>query len=126
TTARTAPAGAVTELPVRSGGREGGMAITAGPDVNLSFTNCRFASESSGPTTVGKVTPDGAITEFLLPSGTYPGGITAGPDGNLWFTEQGPNKIARITTAGVITEYLVPTGGSDPFDITLGPDGNVW
>lgn len=28
------------------------------------------------------------ITEFPLPSaGSNPNGITAGPDGNLWFTE---------------------------------------
>ena len=34
-------------------------------------------------------------------------GITAGPDGDLWFTEYSGNKIGRITTAGVITEYPI-------------------
>ena len=33
-----------------------------------------------------------------------PFGITAGPDGNLWFTER-RNGIGRITTAGVVTEF---------------------
>ena len=44
------------------------------------------------------------ITEFPVP--TAGGGaldITAGPDGNLWFTEGTGNKIGRITTAGTIT-----------------------
>jgi len=38
------------------------------------------------------------ITEFPLPSpGSGPAGIAAGPDDNLWFTEQLGNKIGRIT-----------------------------
>jgi len=52
-----------------------------------------------------------------------PQGITAGPDGALWFTEY--DNIGRITTAGVITEYNVLNGGS-PFWITAGPDGALW
>ena len=43
-----------------------------------------------------------------------PSGITAGPDGALWFTEPDGNKIGRITTAGVVTEFTVPTTGSNP------------
>ncbi len=39
----------------------------------------------------------GTITEFPVPSGT-PEFITAGPDGNLWFTEFNGDKIGRITT----------------------------
>ena len=53
-------------------------------------------------------------------------GITAGPDGALWFTEYNGNVIGRITTAGVFTEYTLPQGGSEPFWITTGPDGNLW
>ena len=38
------------------------------------------------------------ITEFPLPTASSgPAGITAGPDGNLWFTELVANKIGRIT-----------------------------
>ena len=51
------------------------------------------------------------ITEFPIPTaGSYPGGITAGPDGNLWFAEGTAQKIGRITTAGVVTEFPIPTG----------------
>src|ERR1035438_7398253 len=52
-------------------------------------------------------------------------GITAGPDGNVWFTEYRAGKIGRITPAGVITEFSIPSGGN-PQDIRLGPDGNLW
>jgi streptogramin lyase len=54
--------------------------------------------------------------------------ITAGPDGNLWFTEfnTGGPGIGRITTDGVITEFTTPTLASHPVGITAGPDGNLW
>jgi hypothetical protein len=40
------------------------------------------------------------ITEFPLPTpNSGPSGITAGPDGALWFSEETGNKIGRITTA---------------------------
>jgi virginiamycin B lyase len=70
----------------------------------------------------------GTITEFPIPTiSSFPTGITAGPDGNLWFTEFHGNEIGRITTAGVVTgEFLIPTRLSDPEGITAGPDGNLW
>ena len=69
----------------------------------------------------------GKIREFPLPtanSGPY--GITAGPDGNLWFTEANSNNIGRISTAGVVTEFPIPTANGNPAGITVGPDGNLW
>ena len=47
------------------------------------------------------------MTEFGLRSANSgPYGITAGPDGALWFTEQTGNRIGRMTTGGVVTnEY---------------------
>jgi hypothetical protein len=52
--------------------------------------------------------------------------MTAGPDGNLWFTELNGNKIGRITTAGTVTEFGGLTANSQPVAITTGPDGNLW
>jgi len=68
------------------------------------------------------------IKEFTLTStNSWPTGITAGHDGNLWVTESNAYKIARITPAGGITEFMNP---SSPFmdlgGITAGPDGNIW
>ncbi len=70
-----------------------------------------------------QVKPTGQITEYSLPSGSHPLGITAGPDGNLWFTDNSSSKIGKITTSGTITEYTV---GSNPNGIAAGPDGNLW
>jgi hypothetical protein len=73
------------------------------------------------------MTTGGVITEFSIPTtGSNPRGITAGPDGNLWFTEEFGNKIGRITPDGVITEFPIPTPGSRPVGIATGPDGNIW
>src|SRR6266508_2541159 len=67
------------------------------------------------------------ITEFSVPtSNSGPHGITAGPDGALWFTEVNGNKIGRITTGGVITQFAISAVTSGPWDITAGPDGNLW
>jgi streptogramin lyase len=68
------------------------------------------------------------ITEFPIPTpASAPVGITAGPDGNLWFTETSVDAIGRITPAGVVMEFSVGiTPGSMPYEITAGPDGNLW
>jgi virginiamycin B lyase len=73
------------------------------------------------------MTPSGAVIEFAIPTvSSGPEGITAGPDGNLWFVERTADKIARITPAGQIAEYAVPTPGSEPLGVTVGPDGRIW
>jgi streptogramin lyase len=74
-----------------------------------------------------EVPPELHITEYPLPTTeSYPEGIAAGPDGNLWFTERDGNKIGRISPSGAITEYPLPTTRSGPAWITAGPDGNLW
>jgi streptogramin lyase len=69
------------------------------------------------------------ITEFPLPPLTFnpvpaTQGITAGPDGNVWFTEPVTGVVGRITPAGQVTEF--PTPVRNPGGITAGPDGNLW
>ena len=76
---------------------------------------------------VAPATAPAAITEFVVPTpNSQPAGITVGPDGALWFTEENGHKIGRITTDGAITEYQIPTVPSAPGEITAGPDGNLW
>jgi streptogramin lyase/transcriptional regulator with XRE-family HTH domain len=62
----------------------------------------------------------------LATADSQPSGITAGPDGNLWFTEQAGDSIWRFPPRGNPTRVLSLKPGSHPFDITTGPDGNVW
>ena len=54
-----------------------------------------------------------------------PQGITAGPDGALWFTNQSSNSIGRITTNGTVSSFT-DKGISGPYGITTGPDGALW
>ncbi len=63
-----------------------------------------------------------------LTANSPPTGITAGPDGNLWFTQQAnPARIGRITPAGVVTEFTAGlSANSQPTGIAAGPDGNLW
>src|SRR5262245_5361832 len=71
----------------------------------------------------------GEITEFTTPT-AQPSlfGVTAGPDGNIWFTENGTNRIGRALPSGEITEFSLPPAEEvlDPFSIVSGSDGNLW
>ncbi len=70
----------------------------------------------------------------VTPPTTFAGplGITAGPDGNLWFTDQVSGSAGKITPAGVVTEYptsIKDASGDAPLishNIVTGPDGNLW
>lgn len=67
------------------------------------------------------------FTQWSIPySGARPDGITAGPDGNMWFVDAGSNSIGMITLSGSITEYPVPSANAKLYQITSGPDGNLW
>ena len=112
-----------TEYPFPTGPNQSAV-ITAGPDGNLYI--------GTGAS-VAKVTTSGGFTEYAVPTAsTYPdvteGGITMGPDGNIWFTErvsgEAEGKVAKMTTSGGLTEYAIPD--ASPGDITAGPDGNLW
>jgi streptogramin lyase len=64
------------------------------------------------------------FTEFPIPTAASGAdGITAGPDGGMWFTEAVTNKIGRSSLEGSITEY---SDDDVPNAITAGPDGNLW
>jgi virginiamycin B lyase len=101
----------------------------------LLVTAVMVAACGSQPATRGSATtlpthpPAGIIAEFPLPTSEIsPAGITAGPDGNLWFTASTAvgdiSRIGRITPAGQISEFALPPG--IPLEIVAGPDGNLW
>src|SRR5262249_218501 len=48
-----------------------------------------------------------AITEYPTPTpNSFPAGIAAGPDGNLWFTEYGANQIGVISPPPVVLKSV--------------------
>ena len=75
------------------------------------------------------------IKEIPVAASSEPFGITAGPDGNLWFAVTGAGNVAgtinQINPATqTITQTLpIPTNvvsTPSPVAITAGPDGNLW
>ena len=59
-------------------------------------------------------------------AGTHaPYAITAGPDGNFWFTEYQGDGIGQMTPYGATKRFPIdPDGFAER--ITAGPDGAVW
>jgi streptogramin lyase len=70
--------------------------VTAGRYGNVYFTETGFTNEHGfGALHIGRITPTGQITQFSLGFSVFAvGGIAAGPDGNIWVTEDG--KVARF------------------------------
>jgi len=68
------------------------------------------------------------FTELAVPPASVSlEGITAGPDGNLWYTSFNSSRIGRVTPAGLVTEFEAGSNpNSGPVGITVGPDGNLW
>jgi len=61
----------------------------------IGLVGCVFALAAFAKAALGTV---GEIREFGVPTvDSLPFGIAAGPDGNLWFTENAGKKIGRIT-----------------------------
>lgn len=80
-------------------------------------------------TASGEITPAGKSTIFSVDG--FPGGLTAGPDGAVWFTDGG--QIGRITTSGQASYFAIPDyySGGFPLSVTAdfiaaGSDGNLW
>jgi hypothetical protein len=105
-------------------------AITTAPDGALWFTiNHLGPPFSDGESCIGSITTAGVVQGLRGCVGDFHkllGGITAGPDGALWFTVVDPGpSIGRITTNGVMTQYPA-TNGNSLGAITTGPDGALW
>jgi virginiamycin B lyase len=77
----------------------------------------------TGTISVGVSDPN--FSFYPDPSLSYPGSITTGPDGALWFTNFFNNTIGRIATDGTVTNYSDPSI-TNPTSITVGPDGALW
>ncbi len=112
--------------------------ITTGPGGTLWFTDLgpqatdgQIANGQLPRERIGRFTLSGQITEFPLPdSSTEVTGLTAGPDGNLWFTDDMNDRIGRLTPHGQLTEFSMPSTSSSsddyPNDIIAGPEMSLW
>lgn len=107
---RMTTAGVVTEYPLPNA-NSGPFQIANGPDGALWFTEAgpeNYNGTPAGGNRIGRITTSGDITDYAIPTAnSFPWGISAGPDGNMWFTENRFNKIGKLTLA---TAPAAPTG----------------
>ncbi len=126
---RVTQAGKITEFVIPDTTALLLQSITVGSDGQLWFT-------SPTDNTIRRVNTKGEFTgAFKIPTTTgkirekntsFPRGLAAGPDGNVWFAEMGGNKIGRITPNGEITEFPLPTPDSGPYVPAFDNSGRVW
>ncbi|MHB8693554.1 MAG: virginiamycin B lyase family protein [Solirubrobacteraceae bacterium] len=122
--AEVSMSGVITEFSVPADYSELG-GITEGTDGNLWSAEWTDNGSSCGGEIL-RMTPAGRVTSFPL-AGYAPGQLTAGPDGNVWFTTNAcgssATALGRITPLGAVTMFPLPTNG---YGITTGPDSNLW
>ncbi len=118
-TPATAAFGQVTEFTA------GITATRPRPRSRPARTGTCGSPQNGAPDAIGRITPLGVVTHVPCSlAGADPADITAGPDGNMWFTADAgaTDAIGRITPAGVITEFTAcsrlaqtrPTSPPDP------------
>jgi streptogramin lyase len=133
--ARATPIGGVEHFPTKC---DVG-ALAAGPDGNVWFNCLRGSFGAGGRPTIGRITPEGQITEFSagIPAGAGVGAIVTGADGNLWFPlgagvgaplrKGHAAAIGRITPAGAVTLFRTGLRGrAAPGEMIAGPGGDLW
>jgi streptogramin lyase len=102
---------------------------TAGPDGALWFLERTATTERTDLVSIARITPDGRVTEFPIPTPALPGyygSLAAGADGRIWFTN-GAGIIWRATPSGRITKLnLSESPYAAPVGVAAGPGGTIW
>lgn len=85
----------------------------------------------SGPIPTPTPVVPSVTNEFATTTANaQPTGITVGPDGFLYFTEQGlangKPQIGKMSTGGTVSEFAVTPATAQPYGIVKGPDANLW
>jgi streptogramin lyase len=104
--AQAAPIGTLKQfrIPTANGNPK---EISQGSDGNFWFTESHVNPPQTDNHHVGRITPGGAITEFLVCQFCFPNDIVQGPGGVLYFTKSDPG-LGRITTSGTVLPDVVP------------------
>lgn len=92
--------------------------IAAVPDGSVWFT-------MNKANRIGRITPEGKLSEFRIPTEGSGASIIAAARDCLYFTEYYADQIARIDFDGYIVEQPLPRA-SRPFGVTVGPDQSIW
>ncbi len=124
-------AGTVTLFPVSSSSTDTGLtySLAAGSDGNLWFTE-----QLSQEWVLGRMTPNGVMTQFPLGlnSAKWAADVEDGSNGSLVLVDQSLRHlreldVIRVSTAGDRTPYKIPAASADAFAEYLGTeDRSVW
>jgi streptogramin lyase len=102
-------------------------ALAVGSEGYLWFAGANHGSTPSN--VVGRISPAGAVDEYTVPeTASVPGigGLTRGPEGDMWFTEPAANRVERVAPTGHPEGFTLPVPGSRPTGIVTAPGGFVW
>jgi len=99
--------------------------MRAVPALRALLIGAAVAAVAASPAAAIQVTP------IPLPgNGTRtPLGISAGPDGRMWFVEKDSSRFGVVAQDGTLTDFSTGSGisaNSEPWAIAAGPDGGVW
>lgn len=120
--ARIDAAGDMVEIPIQAGNNNDPQDIINMPDGSIWFT---------GLAEIGRIGPDGVMKvwyETLLGSAVgLPDALAAGPDGEVWYTDDG-GYICRIRPSGKYQCYATHPTTKDIWmrGLTMGSDGALW
>jgi virginiamycin B lyase len=95
--------------------------IAAGPDGNVWLT----LAFNGGGKDVARVTPSGQVTEYDLEA-TNPLGVTSGPEGKVWITQNGGVTRFSPSDPEGSKEFIEENLIIGSHAIVAGPDGNLW
>jgi virginiamycin B lyase len=104
----------------------GDAADSAGPGAMVVLKNAVWFTDPAG-SRIGRF--DRRTHHFRMFSvptaGSWPLGLTLGPDHALWFVERTAGKVGRMTLSGSFREWALDPG-SFPNRIIVGPDHAIW
>jgi streptogramin lyase len=124
TIARAAPIGTLKQFRVPTP-NSSPLHITQGSDGNFWFTEGFVEPPQGQIHKVGRITPSGGITEFVVCDFCFPNDIVQGPNGILYFTKSDP-ALGRITTAGqVLSDIPMPNSLANGNGIAA-RGGAIW
>jgi virginiamycin B lyase len=116
-----------------TGGTAGAGGVGGGGGGSACAIPCAATAYCAGGTCKSR------FTEFTIGTGSDPGYITTGADGNLWFTTGidtggvASGNLGRLTPSGTSTLFPILSAVENPHNLTVsstgivsGPDNNIW
>lgn len=97
--------------------------IAAGPDGNLYVADGLSPGPDNDYGNIVAVTPGGQMALYTEMSWDAPVGITAGPDGEMWFSDSGYGEIGKLTISKPDAAKVNVTSDANP--ATFGQSGDL-